>query len=148
MSKVCEKVALNQLTPYLTSKHGLAATNQCGNRKWHSTETLLLSSTDAILKAIDQRKVTVVVYLDMSKAFDSVNHKTLINKLKASGLSPSAVSWVRSYLSHRAHAVRINSTLADALPVAHGVPQGSVFGALLFNIYVNDLPTVMKSCKS
>ena len=96
------------------------------------------------LKGIDQRKVTAVVYLDMSKAFDSVNHEILLNKLKAIGLSPSAVSWIRSYLSHRFQAVRLNSTLSDALPVAYGVPQGSVLGALLFNIYVNDLPTVMK----
>jgi hypothetical protein len=125
MSKVCDKVALNQLTPSL------------------------LSSTDAILKGIDQRKVTAVVYLDMSKAlFDSVNHDILLNKLKAIGLSPSAVSLFRSYLSHKFQAVRINSTLSDALPVAYGVPQGSVLGALLFNIYVKDLPTVMKSCKS
>jgi hypothetical protein len=148
MSKVCDKVALNQLTPYLTSKQRLA-TNQSGNGKWHSTETSLLSSTDAILKGIDQRKVTAVVYLDMSKAlFDSVNHDILLNKLKAIGLSPSAVSLFRSYLSHKFQAVRINSTLSDALPVAYGVPQGSVLGALLFNIYVKDLPTVMKSCKS
>jgi hypothetical protein len=144
---VCEKVALNQLAPYLTSKQRLA-TNQSGNRKWHSTETSLLSFTDAILKGIDQRKVTAVVYLDMSKAFDSVNHEILLNKRKAIGLSPSAVSWFRSYLTHRFQAVRINSTLSDALPVAYGVPQGRVLGALLFNIYVNDLPTVMKSCKS
>jgi isopentenyl phosphate kinase len=96
------------------------------------------------LKGIDQRKVTAVVYLDMSKAFDSVIHEILLNKLKAIGLSPSAVSWIRSYLSHRFQAVRLNSTLSDALPVAYGVPQGSVLGALLFNIYVNDLPTVMK----
>jgi hypothetical protein len=59
----------------------------------------------------------------MSKAFDSVNHEILLNKLKAIGLSPSAVSWFRSYLSHRFQAVRINSTLSDALPVAYGVME-------------------------
>ena len=79
LSKVFEKVALDQLTSYLTEKRRLAS-NQSGNKKWHSTETSLVSSTDAILEAIDQTKVTAVVYLDMSKASDSIKHEILLNK--------------------------------------------------------------------
>ena len=106
------------------------------------TETSLVSSTDAILRAIDETKVTAVVYLDMSKAFDSIKHEILLNKLKNIGLSSSALTWLCSYLSQRSQVVRINSTLSDALPTVCGVPQGSVLRALLFSIYVNDQPAI------
>ena len=116
ISKVCEKIALDQLTSYLTEKQRLAS-NQSGNKKWHSTETSLISTTDAILRAIDQTKATAVVYLDMSKAFDSIKREILITKLKNIGLSLSALTWFCSYLSQRSQVVRINSTLSDALPL-------------------------------
>ena len=147
LSKVCEKAALNQLMPYLTANKRLAV-NQSGNKKWHSTETSLVASTDTILEAIDKRKLTAVVYLDMSKAFDSINHGILLRKLKAIGLAPSAISWFNSYLSQRSQVVRINAELSDALPVMCRVPQGSVLGALLFSIYVNDLPAVSEVCST
>ena len=76
----------------------------------------------------------------MSKAFDSINHSILLRKLKAIGLASSAISWLNSYLSVRSQVVRSNAALSDALHVTCGVPQGSVLRALLFSIYVNDLP--------
>ena len=147
ISKVCENIALDQLTSYLTEKQRLAS-NQNGNKKWHPTETSLISTTDAILQAIAQTKATAVVYLDMSKAFDSIKHEILITKLKNTGLSSSALTWFCSYLSQRSQVVRINSTLSDALPVTCCIPQGSVLGALLFSIYVNDLPAISESCST
>ena len=80
LSKLCERIALNQLMPYLVENDRLSA-HQSGNKKWHSTETSLIYTSDRILTAIDQKKTSAVVLLDMSKAFDSVNHDILLKKI-------------------------------------------------------------------
>ena len=130
LSKVCEQVALNQLMPYLLS-HNRLATNQSGNKQWHSTETSLIKTTDIILKAIiDDKKLTAVVLLDMSKAFDSLDHDILFSKLKDVGLSSEALHWFASYLTNRYQAVRINSTLSEALSLKKWRTSGKYSGTL------------------
>ena len=92
LSKVCEKVALNQLMTFLESKHRLSS-EQSGNKRFHSTETSLIETTNVIFEAIDKQKVTAVVLLDMSKAFDSLDHEILQLKLQDVGLSSTALDW-------------------------------------------------------
>ena len=145
LSKVCERVAYNQFAEYLTSKQRLSS-NQSGNKRGFSTETSPTNITDSILNAIDQKELTALVLLDMSKAFHCVNHNLLMLKLQDMGGSQSCLQWFRSYLSNRQQYVRINSIVSDALPLENGVPQGGILGPLLFNIYVNDLSATPQHC--
>ena len=111
--------------PYLVANDRLT-TKQSGNKRWHSTETTLIRTTDFILNAMDKRKITAIVLLDMSKAFDSINHGILLKKLQDVGVSRSVLQWFDSYLSNRSQVVHIHSALSDSLSVVNGVPQGSI----------------------
>ena len=92
--------------------------------------------------------MTACVLLDMSKAFDSVDHQILLRKIQSVGASTSALKWFNSYLTSRYQVVRIHSSVSDPLPVECGVPYGSILGPLSFSIYVNDLPEVLRHCST
>ena len=120
--------------------------NQSGNKMHHSCETLNVLVTDKALEAMDVKKVTLVVLLDLSKAFDSIDHTMLLAKLQALGVSHASLHWFKSYLSERLQCVRIGAETSSLKGISHGVPQGSILGPALFTIYLNDIPPIPDVC--
>lgn len=129
VSKVLERIVLNQFSAYLTKNNRLT-THQSGNKNAHSTDTLNIQRTNNILEAMDKKLITALVLLDLSKAFDSIDHARLLHKLFTIGASHSTVKWFKSYLTGRRQYVRIGSAYSETLPITHGVPQGAILSPL------------------
>ncbi len=131
LSKILEKVVSQQLVSHI-DKHSLSlsARYQSGFKRHHSTETALLKVTNDILRESDKGKVTALVLLDLSAAFDTVDHDILLSRLETDvGVSGVALSWFRSYLSGRSQSVSCDGRTSSSRTC--GVPQGSVLGPLL-----------------
>ena len=141
MSKVFEKVVFIQLYDYMT-KNKLLYKSQYGFRKFHSTELAALEFTDKIIFNLDQGKLPLAIYLDLSKAFDTIDHSILLNKLKYYGVCGMSLYWFESYLSDRKQYVQFNDSTSSYSSISTGVPQGSILGPLLFIIYMNDIANV------
>ena len=143
LSKVFEKVILKQLLPFVEGK--VYKETQSGFRKGHSTATLLLKFRDDIKKAMNANEVTLSVLIDYSKAFDTIDHVILLKKLISFGFSRRSTKLFTNYLTNRRQYVQIEDKKSKILPIYFGVPQGSILGPILFNLYVSELSDQINS---
>lgn len=148
LSKALERVVCEQICDYL-DKEGLRDPYQSAYRKGYSTQTCLIRMLDEVRSAADSRMLTVSVFFDFSKAFDRVDHVTLLHKLKRLHFSDSVLGWIYSYLTERTQAVKdnIKGKISSLSAVKAGVPQGSVLGPLLFTLYLSDFGNILRYCK-
>ena len=138
-SKLAEKAVFAQIHKHLTTNK-LYPKAQSAYREFHSTETALLRVKNDILLNMNQQRVTLLVLLDLSAAFDTVDHTILLNRLSRDfGITGHVYSWFESYLHNRFQSVSINSGISDKLHIKYGVPQGSCLGPLLFVLYGSKL---------
>ena len=143
ISKIFEKVVYNQLYDYF-DKFKLFLSEQHGFRKKHSTETATLEFVGRILSSIESSGIAFSLFIDLSKAFDTIAHDVLVQKLEFYGIKNTALSWFKSYLSNRKQYIDFDGTISSYTDISTGVPQGSVLGPLLFLIYMNDFGNVSR----
>ena len=128
-------------------QHNLLSVYQSGFRSLHSNSTCLTDVTNTLLQNIDKGQLTGLVLLDLTKAFDTVDHSLLLDKLASLGFSKASIQSFKDYLTDRTQSVVVNGSTSDPQSISFGVPQGSLIGPLLFIIYINDVPSVLKHCK-
>ena len=143
ISKVLEKVIYSRLSAHLESFPALSKF-QSAYRKFHSTETALLHIHNDLLLAMNKKQVSALVLLDLSAAFDTIDHNILLNRLRSTfGISDTVFSLLSSYLCSRSQSVAVDHEFSSSLPLLRGVPQGSVLGPLLFSLYTTPLSHIL-----
>ena len=140
-SKIFEKIMYNYVINFM-DKNNTTYKYQFGFRKNHSTQHAIITLVDKITSSLDSGDIIIGVFLDLKKAFDTVNHQILFKKLFSYGIRGTILKWFKSYLTDRLQFVTIDGTQSEIKSVKCGVPQGSILGPLLFIIYMNDLYNV------
>jgi hypothetical protein len=142
LAKIIERVIARKVIDHL-ERNELFDQYQSAYRTHHSCETAVLSILNDIYAAADRREISIAALLDMSAAFDTVDHELLIMKLANINIIDDALNWIRTYLRDRTHLTQVGDITSTSLPLMMGVPQGSVLGPLLFTIYIRELSDVI-----
>ena len=146
ISKIIERSAHIQLSSF-PEENKLLSQSQFGFRLKRSTSTALIAFTDQVLESMDKGCVTGTVFLDLRKAFDTVDHLLLINKLKPLGVAGKSLEWFRPYLTGRVQQTMCVNALSPPAKITMEVPQGSIFGPLLFLLYINGIQSELQHSK-
>ena len=145
ISKILEKLFATRLKSHIKHSSNINAF-QSAYKQFYSTETALMKIMNDIFANIDNKKASILVALDLSAAFDTLDHSTILQRLSYSfGLSGSALGWLESYLVGRSQFVKVDSAVSDALGCNFGVPQGSVLGPLIFSLFISPVANLISS---